>query len=412
MNNNLSFNSISTNVLRINSADLKDVSKERATLIAKGRTLAYEYAARGKDAIAKALKANSDAPHVLNATQYSQLNTQFQQEHLLYAAKKGCEFAGLPAPSSYEEFKKNAATFYNNSAFLATLQNIHQEVITPILPAVYSEAVSQFADVVEVGFGETYSISIDSNDIPIFQDSSWGAARSVPRNTFYSKDYVLNPQPKTAEISLKYMQLVGTGMDYGKYFANIIAGVYAKTMGMWKEMMTAAIQNTTLVPSGLNYTFNTLNWMSAANKVSALNHTAISNLVATGGAIALSKVLPADVTGASNVNMDAAIASMLGADYVRAGYIGEFMAVRLLPMMDAIVPGTQNTTVETVLDQTKVYMMASNGKKPLTIGISRDVPLTLEYEPSATSDFTIGVNLTIALDAVATFASKMAVITV
>ena len=412
MNNNLSFNSISTNILKINSADLKDVSKERATLIAKGRTLAYEYAARGKDAIAKAIKANTEAPHVLNATQYNQLNAQFQQEHLMYAAKKGCEFAGLNAPSSYEEFKANAATFYKNSAFLATLQAIHQEVITPILPAVYSEAVSQFADVVEVGFGETYSIAIDSNDIPIFQDSSWGAARSVPRNTLYSKEYTLNPQPKTAELSFKFMQLLGTGMDFGKYFANIIAGVYAKTMGMWKAMMDKAVQNTSLVPSGLNYTFNTQNWMSAANKVSALNHTTISNLIATGGAIALSKVLPVDVAGASNVNMDAAIASMLGSEYVRSGYIGEFMAVRLLPMVDAIAPGTQNTTVETMLDQTRIYMMASSGRKPLTIGISKAVPLTLAYEASETSDFTIGVNLTIALDAVATFASKMAVITV
>ena len=292
------------------------------------------------------------------------------------------------------------------------LQGIYQEIIIPILPAVYSEAVAMFADTVEVDFGTTYAISIGSNDIPIFQDSSWGASRSVPRNRFYSRDYALNPQPKSCWITAKWIQLVGNNMDFGVFFANIAAGMYAKTMGMWNQALTLAKADTTRIPANMNYTFNNVNWVTAANKVASLNATRISNVFATGGAVALSKVLPTQVTGSTNVNMDAAIATLLGADYTRSGYLGEFMAVRLLPLMDVIIPGTQNTAPETMLSTTDVYMMAGNGRKPMTIGYTAGTPITIEMDPTKTADFEIGMNVTIAIDTVATFSSKMAHITV
>ena len=292
------------------------------------------------------------------------------------------------------------------------LQGIWQEVIIPILPAVYSEALSDFAETVEIELGQTYAVSIGSNDIPVFQDSSWGASRSVPRNRFYSRDYTLNPTPKSCWITAKWMQLVGTNMDFGVFFANMVAGMYAKTMGMWNEAMTTATEDTSLIPTNLNFTFNNQNWVKGANKIAALNNTTISDVFATGGTVALSKVLPNTVTGSTNVNMDAAIATLLGADYTKAGYLGEFMAERLMPMRDVIIPGTQNTTVETMLSENDIWMLAGNGRKPLTIGYTSGTPISIEMDPTRTGDFEIGLNLTIALDSVATFASKIAHFTV
>ena len=147
-------------------------------------------------------------------------------------------------------------------------------------------------------------------------------------------------------------------------------------------------------------------------EIAALNNTTISDVFATGGTVALSKVLPNTVTGSTNVNMDAAIATLLGADYTKAGYLGEFMAVRLMPMRDVIIPGTQNTTVETMLSENDIWMLAGNGRKPLTIGYTSGTPISIEMDPTRTGDFEIGLNLTIALDSVATFASKIAHFTV
>ena len=402
----LNLNSVSNEVFAINGND------QREDIVAKGRVLFYEHALKGKMAILSAKGQNTPVQRTMNDRGYKQLNEQFQRESLLYAAKLDCASTGKKAPESWEEFKRNGGEYYGNARFYAVLQGIWQEVIIPILPAVYSEALSDFAETVEIELGQTYAVSIGSNDIPVFQDSSWGASRSVPRNRFYSRDYTLNPTPKSCWITAKWMQLVGTNMDFGVFFANMVAGMYAKTMGMWNEAMTTATEDTSLIPTNLNFTFNNQNWVKGANKIAALNNTTISDVFATGGTVALSKVLPNTVTGSTNVNMDAAIATLLGADYTKAGYLGEFMAVRLMPMRDVIIPGTQNTTVETMLSENDIWMLAGNGRKPLTIGYTSGTPISIEMDPTRTGDFEIGLNLTIALDSVATFASKIAHFTV
>lgn len=409
----LSLNTISPSVFKVNSSETADGTKARADIISEGRLLAYEYARNGQSAIASAMKLNdASAMSQLNAKQYAQLNETFQAEHLLYAAKKACAITGEAAPESYEDFKRSGMNFYKNSMFLKVLQGIYQEIIQPILPRVYSEAVSVFADVVEVGFAETYQLTIGSDDIPLFQDSAWGASRNVPANRFYTKDITLNPQPKTAEIRMKWHQLVGNNMDFGRFFANLAAGMYAKTMALWNAVLTAAASDTTKVPSGLTYNFGSVNWVTLANKLSALNNTSITNLVGFGNAVALSKVLPTQQTGSSNTAMDAAIATLLGADYIRSGYLGEYMGVRLMPLIDAVVPGTQNSTVTTILAADKIWMMASRAHKPLTICYNSATPITLEFEPSRNASFEFILNLTMALDSAAVFADKVGLVNI
>lgn len=407
----LSLNSIPTSVFKVNASEVRDGSATRAAIVGAGRLLNYEYARKGLTEL-KAVYSNASTPSeaMLTDTQYKELNEKFQEEHLLYAANQYCAFSGRKAPETFDEFKAMSASLYGNAQFYAILQGIYEEIISPILPRVYSEAVSIFADIVEVGFGETYALTVDSNDIPVFQDAAWGAQRSVPRNRFYAKDYTLSPQPKTAQVFAKWTQLISNNMDFGRWFANITAGIYAKTMGMWNAAMTAAATDTSLIPSGFTYTFSNENWVRLANKVATVNNTSISNIIAFGGAVALSKVLPTEVTGSTNVNMDAAIATLLGADYTKSGYLGEFMSVRLMPLTDAVIPGTQNGSATTILPEDTIWMMAGNGRKPLTIAYNSETPITLEIDPTKAGDMEIGINLTIALDSVAVFASRIGLV--
>ena len=405
----LSLNSLSPSVFQVRSNETADHSKARAEIVTMGRLLAYEHARRGQAAIKTALRLNEStaAQHVTDI-EYGKLNEQFQAEHLLYAAKKACAVTGETAPETFEDFKRQGMNFYKNSTFLKVLQGLYQEIIYPILPRVYSEAVSVFADVVEVGFAETYQLSIGSDDIPIFQDSAWGASRSVPANRFYSKDITLNPQPKTAEIRMKWHQLVGNNVDFGRFFANLSAGLYAKTMGMFNSVLTALAADTTKIPSSLIYTFGSVNWVTLANKIAALNNTSINNVRAFGNAVALSKVLPTQQTGSSNTAMDAALATLLGADYIRSGYMGQYMSVVLYPLQDAIIPGTLNT----ILDYQKVWLMASNALKPMTICYNSASPISINIDAYDNAAFELIFNLTIALDAVAVCADKMGYVTI
>ena len=409
----LNLNSISPAVFKVSASETADGTQNRADIVASGRLLAYEYARKGANGVRTAMGIKENAGEQrLNETEYKELNEAFQASHLLYAANMADAMIGRKSPENFEQFRAQGANYYKNSDFYRVLMGLYQEILTPILPRVYSEAVGVFADVVSVGFGETYALSISSNDIVLFQDSANGASRSVPRNRFYSKDYTLNPQPKTAQIAAKWTQLVGIGTDFGKFFANIAAGMYAKTMGMWNSLLSATISNTDLVPSNLSVTFSNQNWMTLANRLAAVNNTQISNLIAYGNAVALSKVLPTQATGSTNVNMDAAIATLLGADYTRSGYLGEFMGIRLMPLVDAIIPGTQNTTVSTILPADKIFMLAGNGRKPLTIAMNDQAPIVLRADASETGDMEMLLNVTYYTDMVAIVPDHFGVATI
>ena len=205
---------------------------------------------------------------------------------------------------------------------------------------------------------------------------------------------------------------MGNNQDFGVFFANIVAGMYAKTMGMWNAALTAAAADTTLIPANLNFTFSNQNWLSAANKIAALNNTVTSNLFATGSAVALGKVLPTQATGSTNVNMDAALAMLLGERYNSTGMLGEFLGVRLMPLRDAVSPVNPNTAPTTILSANDIWMMAANSRKPMTIAYNSATPITLEIDPTRTANFEIGLNLTIALDSVSIFSNRIAHFTI
>lgn len=408
MVNKITLNSISDNVFRVNSGDAT-----RDDIVAAGIALTYEYARNGQQAVLTAMNSREPvAPQRLNADEYKALNERFRNDMLVFAANQACAQVGRKAPANFEEFKKVAPGFRKNSTFIAVLQDIWQEILYPIIPAVYSTAVSIFADTYEVGFSETVDITIESGDIPIFQDSAWGASRSVPANRFYAKTYTMNPQPKTCEIRAKWHQIIGNNTDWGQFFANVTAGLYAKTMGMWSAAMLAASADTTKIPTGLTYAFSDINWITLANKLGAVNNVGIRNLIAYGNAVALAKVLPTQATGSSNTAMDAALATLLGADYIRSGYLGEFLGVRLMPLVDSTVPNTQFGNVTTILPSDKIWMMSASGRKPMAIAYNRDVPITIEIEPEETTSFEYVMNLTTALDMIAVFAARVGLVTI
>lgn len=404
----ITMNSITNDAFVVNAAG----DAQRADIIKAGRILTYEHAMKGHRALNAARGLRDDGTVSMDAAKYREMNARFQNDMLVYAAGRVCNLSGEKAPANLDEFRAQSMKWYGDANLYRVLQGIMTEIVTPILPAVISDAVSLFADMVYVPFGQTHEIVIGSNDIPVFQDSAWGASRSVPRNRFYDKSVTVNPTPRTCQINGKWTQLVANGTDFGQYFANIGAGMYAKIMGLWNAAMTAAASNTALIPSGLTYAFNNANWVTLANKIAAVNSTGIGNVFAYGGALALSKVLPTNATGSTNTAMDAALAEILGADYTRSGYMGEFMGVLLRPLTDAIVPGTQNTTVDTLLDQTKIWMMAGNGRRPMTIGMIEGTPIEIEVDPTKAGDMEMAYNITTAIDCVSVFSSKIGLITI
>lgn len=406
----INFNSINMDKFNANSAEFNGVEKERADIVTQGRLLMMERNGRDTNALRVLEKKSAEYTAVLNDTGYANMNKDTKEKMFLYAAKRACAVGGEIAPATYGEFLQNQKKFLKDRDFLKVLAGIIRDIITPVLPITMSNALGYLAETVNVPLGETYELDVASNDIFAFEDDSWGASRSKPSNYLYTRTTTLNPTPRTCKVTIKWYQMVGNDVDLGRFFNSIAAGMVSKITALTMVQMANAVTNG-LIPSNLQFTNTSANWVTAASRVSALNGTGYYNTIAIGHPSALTKALPSGMINASSVNLDAALATMLGVEWARYGYLGEYMGVRMMPLVDAIVPGTQNTSMVSLVPSDKVWMMASNGLKPVYIGMEDGTPIEIQLDPRETGDMTLDIITTMSIDAKAVFGSKLAQIT-
>ena len=406
------FNSINQGIFNANSAEFQGVENERAEIVTVGRLLMTERNGRDYNAMRTLEKKTADYTPIFDQTTYSETNTNLKSKLMLYAAKRACAQTGEVAPADYDSFLRNQKKFMKDSTFLKVLAGIIRDIITPVLPITMSNALDFLAETVSVPMGETYELDVASNDIFVFEDDSWGASRSKPANYLYEKTFTLNPTPRTARAVVKWYQLVGNNVDLGRFFNSIAAGMVSKITALVMAQMAAAGSNTVFLPSNLKFTNTSANWVTAASRVAALNGTAYTNAIAIGHPTALNKVLPSGAVNLSSINLDAALATMLGVEWARYGYLGDYMGVRLMPLLDSIVPGTQNTSITSLVPTDKIWVMASNALKPVYIGMEEGTPIEVQLDPRETADMTLDLMTTISLDVKGVFGSKIAQITV
>lgn len=393
--------------LSLNSvpASMLTGSDDREKLVALGRVLMME--ANGKEY--NKIRNNNSYTSRMNADEYAKVNEGTRNKIMLFCAERADAIEGREKNDDYAVFLSRARDYYKNPTFLRTLAGIVTDIVRPMLPYVTSNALDELAQTVNVPFGETYEITVASNDIFMFQDSSRGASRSVPENTLYDYPITLNPSPRSCSATAKWYQLVGNDADFGMWLNAIYAGLYSKIMGMWNAAMTSAANGTFFVPSYLKFnSFTSANFNTAVELVSTVNHVPVSGLVAYGRRPVLAKALP---TGTAQ---DAALTYMLGREWMDNGYMGTIQGVRSFALTNAMVPGTQNTTGGLVISDSKIYLAASrgNGYAPIYVGFEDGAPITLEFEPHEVADMTLNVNVTASIDVKAVFGTKLAVIDV
>lgn len=380
-------------------------SDERKDLVAGGRLLLSE--AHGR----KAAEVRGEKFETrLNDAKYQETNEKLTQRTMLFCAKIAAAAKGEDAPADYAEFLKGGRKWASDPNFLRCLQGITSEVIAPLLPYTTSNALGALAFVDKVGIGQTYEVNVLSNDIFLFQDSAWGASRSVPKNYLYSKSIAINPKPRTAAAKIKWYQLVGNeqgGADIGRYYLALAGGSNNKILALWNAAMTAGVSNAAFVPSYLKKSgYNTANWIALAKAVSQANGLPRESIIAYGDWAALSKVLP------SGTAQDAALTMQLGNEWFSKGFMGTCMGVPLAPIQNAYVAGTVNAAAPTeMLSASTIYMLprAGEGFAPVYI-IFEDDPIVLEMTPEQTGDMTIDVNMTISVEAKGVFSQKIGVL--
>ena len=376
---------------------------ERDKLVVLGRSLMREANGRTMNKV----RNNSNYTRQMTDDQYAAINEKTRNKIMLFCANRVNAQEGRQEITDYQTFLSKSRDFYRNGNFLRMLAGIVEDIVRPMLPYVMSNALDELGQTVYVPMGQTYEITVMSNDIFVFQDSSWGATRSVPENTLYNYPITLNPTPRAAEATAKWYQLVGNDADFGMWLNAIYAGLYSKVMALWNKAMTDSINNNSYVPSYLKFSsFNSDNFNAAIEAVTSVNHVNAGQLMVYGRRTALAKLLP---TGTAQ---DAALTYGLGNEWMRTGYLGTVQGVPAFELLNAIVPGTQNTTGNLVLNSNDVWIAArrGNGYAPIYIGFEEGTPITLELMPHETADMTLNVNVTASMDVKAVFGSKLAVI--
>lgn len=401
-------NNLANSVFAVNAAEFGG-SQERADIVACGRLLMAERAGRDMNRIHLLREEKEDYTCRIDDVKYNEINDQLKRKMFLYCAKLAANQTGRTAPETYEDFLKQQRQYMNDPTFLRTLAGVVTEIVTPVLPAVTSNALDYLCETVYTPIGQTYAVQVESNDVMIFEDDSHGAARSKPAQRLYSREIVLNPRPVTAKASQKWYQLLANNADLGRFFTAISAGLYNKIMVLWNAAMAAGAASSTFMPSGLSFAqYSTANFLSAVKKVKAVNNAYNSGVIAFGDIAALAKVLPSGVVNAATVNLDAALAHLLGAEYARSGYLTGYCGAQLMPVDQAILPGTQNTTVTEIFPTDVIYIASAGGYKPVYLAFEEGFPIDITLDPSETADMSIDIIVTSCMEAKPTFASKIA----
>lgn len=379
----------------------------RRDLVAVGRLVACEYVgARLNEQPGTIEKYQS---RLNGAVDLATLSQSHSDDLFMFCATTANRAVGKEAPATVAEAKRNLS-YATDKTFLATLAAITQDVLSPIIFRVYDDISARGLMKWEpIPFGGTKEITIQSNDVFLFEDSSHGAGRSASYNYLYAKTITLNPKVYACQAKIKWYQDVVNG-EAGRYYAAIMNGMWNKIYANFIQSLTSAVANNNAIPTGLTAsTYSTQNWNRITTLVAAANGIRRENLLAFGNIDALSNVLPTDGTGAAVVGLQYG----LGEEWFRRGYLPNASGVQLLEVDPVIVPGTQNSTLDTIGLGDSIYITAKAGfgYAPIYAGYYEGTPLTVTMTPSETADFTVDINTQAMFDVKAVFGSKIGVIT-
>lgn len=394
--------------LKVNGADGKSsITLSRNEIVATGRLVVCEYFGEG-------LSKRPDAKEKYNSRlagkdmDYATLSKLHSDKKFHFCAAQAYKAVGRDVPS-LEEAKKDY-TLAKNETFLRTMAAIDQDVLSPIFFSIFDDvSAGGLMQWEAVAMGRTAEITVRSNDVFLFEDSSWGSGRSTSKNYLYAKTITLNPKMYSCNATIKWYQDIVAG-DAGRYYASIINGMWSKIYAMFISKLTAAASNADYIPAGLQATtYTTQNWLNITTKVAAANGVRREDLLAFGAPTALSNVLPVDGTGAAITGLQYG----LGREWFMQGYLPKAGAVDLVEVNPVIVPGTQNSTLTTLGLDDVIFIAAKAGMgyAPIYGAYAEGNPITLTATASETADFTIDINVGAIMDIQPVFASKVGVIT-
>jgi hypothetical protein len=251
-------------------------------------------------------------------------------------------------------------------------------LIDMIIPDTIIDSIGMYTEVRTGGFGDNFSFDIEPNDLFYVTKAGRGKRHAEGQKSFNGQVVVtpvehdiaaqvnlyrvLSGKESLAAFAMKCVRSMETEMAYDAYSAfNTAMGAVPSTSG--KE---------------LTYTgFTKENFIELTDKVAAYNNGA--KPVVSGTRAAVSAILPDDTN--YRIQIDS--------DYVKIGYVPNFFGVDVI-----VMPQKANwkDKYQTVLDDTKLYVMSPTAGKPIKLCIEGST-LTVADDVYANANLTQQVTM-------------------
>ena len=288
---------------------------------------------------------------------------------------------------------------HNKTVFKETFNSILSQIITPIIPAMISAEFMDFADIANIGWGDTARFEVKSNDIYYVTRIAEGVlSGSVQR--VYNDELTVNPEPYNIKTTVDWYQVAAGIFDLGEFVYRIGVSFSAYVTQMVINAITAYITenaSTSYVVNG----FSTLTFTRLAEILKAANGGA--RIRAYGTLAALSAIIPETTSYAG-------LREGLGEEWSKVGYLGIYKGVDLMRIPQILLPNTVNTTPLVGVPDTTVYLMADGGYKPVKL-VFEGSAITIDIIPTESPDKEMGISVTNRMGMTFVAASKMGAVT-
>lgn len=353
-------------------------------IVEAGRSLVREYMA--KSVKSHAINFHSDVNAFLKTVEFDSY-----QDHNSTLLKSVLAYAAKPTGYACEDF----ADFQNRQlttdpTFIARFNNVVSQILNPIIPDIVSEAFMGLADVSYVGYGDTASFHIGSNETFYVKEIAEGVQRGAMQR-LYNNEATINPTPKQVRIELPWYEIVSGKFDLGDWLYRVGIGFAGYINAKVIASVTDALK---VIPTAYQTSgaFTDANFVGIGQRVSAANGGKLVQV--WGTKMALGNILPTAE----------GLLYGLGVDIARIGYLGMYKGFPLIEMAQAMKPGTVNTTAELLLDDKMLYFVPVDSYNPVKVVFEGD-SVTVEKDATKSSDKYLGLAITMRIGVAAVVGS-------
>jgi len=284
------------------------------------------------------------------------------------------------------------------TAFREAFNAVVAQVITPVAPVAVSAEYMELAEIHQIGWGDTARFVIESNDLFYVSEIAEGVKHGGMQRV-YNDEITVNPTPKNIRYDMNFYQYASGMFDFGAWSYKMGQSFAGYIQKLVVDSLTSVI-TTGLAASSPYFTtgYSTANFINISEKVKAANGNA--DVYSMGTLTTLGKVLPETV----------GLQYGLGEEIAKKGFLDEYRGTKLMPITQAMLPGTVNTTASLIIPNDTLYFIAMAAYKPIKIVFEGDAA-TVETVATESSDRTMGLSVTMRFACSSVVGSKFGAIT-